>query len=112
MPSPIEELALKDLIGHPKLMILYAAFVGIGWLGNRLVPSAEEKDAERWREAYYHERSAKDSVQRSKDELYTQLLQSKALNLEQHETIKTVDSLLTPLGGKAKQILKNNRHEN
>lgn len=111
MPSPIEELALKDAFKHPKLMILYAAFVGIGWLADRVIPNEDQKDAERWRRAYYQAEAGKDSVQRSKDELYSELLQKRGIIEQQHQTIKTIDSLLQPLGSKAKQILKHTSHE-
>lgn len=107
MPTPIEDLAFKDAFKHPKLFIVYLVFGGLGWLGDRLIPTAADKDAERWRHAYYKAEAKADSIQKSKDLLYEALLSEKFKNRQQQEAIKAIDSLVTPLGQKAKQIQKN-----
>jgi hypothetical protein len=104
MPSPIEEIALRDLVRHPKLVILYAVFLGVGWLGNRIIPSQEEKDKESWKQMYYKVDAKRDSTQRDYDRLLIEFY-------KQHQTIKTIDSLVTPLGKKATPILKHSSHD-
>lgn len=111
MPSPIEQLALKDAFKHPKLMIIYLACMGLGWLADRLVPNEDQRDAKRWRDAFYEERAARIASDHSKDELYNELLFKNGIIDKQNETIKMVDSLVTPLGHKGKQILKHSSHE-
>jgi hypothetical protein len=104
MPSPTEEMTWKDLAKHPKLLLIYALFGGIGWLADRFVPDDCHKEVTRWQSLYYSEHRGKDSLQKTKDILYEDLLNHKQKD-------KVTDSLIYRLGKKSDQVFKNKHHE-
>jgi hypothetical protein len=106
VPLPLGEFALADLVKHPKLFILYAALIGIGWLTNRLLPDDCHRDGERWRALYILEERRRDSVQATKDLLYEALLKQNAEDEKRKAENKVTDSLLSKLGNKADSIFK------
>ena len=103
---PLEEIALKDLVKHPRLFIIYGAFLGIGWLIQRVVPDDCQKEVARWQNLYYSTARGKDSVQSSKDVMYEDLLKEKHERMKEKLEHKKTDSLILTLGKKADHILK------
>lgn len=107
MPLPFEDLALKDLVKHPKLVILYAVFAGLGWLGTRLIPDDCQKEVVRWQSLYTAEHRGRDSLQSTKDALYEHLIAVEQDSSRQKKQIKKTDSLIYRLGEKADHLFKN-----
>ncbi len=99
MPFPLEEVSLKDLIRHPKLVLLYAAFVGIGLVVNKIMPDDCHREVAKWQSLAYTNARGWDSVQRTKDILYEDLLIQKREN-------RVNDSVLLEIGAKANKLLK------
>lgn len=110
MPSPIEEIAIRDLVKHPKLFIIYALLLGAGWIADKLLPDDCHKEIERWQSLYYATAHAKDSIQTTKDILYEDLLNVQRENQEHKEKDKVTDSLLNHLSKKADHLLKKQKH--
>lgn len=69
-----EDLNLKDAIKHPKLFILYALFLGIGWTVDKCFPDDHQKDDMRCERRYDKVLQQKDSIQRDRDLLFVELL--------------------------------------
>jgi hypothetical protein len=108
MPLPLEEVALKDLVKHPKLFLLYAALLGLGWVTNRLLPDDCHQEVSRWQSLYYVSERKRDSVQSSKDLLMQSFIEQKQISRQ--EKLKD-DSIFYHLNNRAKKVLKNHRHD-
>jgi hypothetical protein len=109
MPSPLEEIALRDLVKHPKLILVYAAFLGSGWLVDKIIPNDCQKEVIRWQSAFDRSEKRGDSLSNLNYQLAAQHVQDVITTRQQGQTIKTIDSLLNPIGVKAKEIIKNSK---
>ncbi len=109
MPLPFGEIATKDLLKYPKTVVLYACLVGIGWIADKIIPNDCQKEVQRWQSAFEREERRADHLSSANNALNAQHNQDVVLTKQQSQTIKTIDSLLNPLGNKAKEIIKQSK---
>ena len=107
----METLSIIDLVKHPKLLVIYFAFLAIGWCSTRFFPDDCHKDNLRLEQENDRYLKRGDSIQASKDALYERYLVQKDTIREQKQRDRKVDSLLQQLGNKADNIIKNNHVE-